>query len=47
MIMCAEKAGGIVANKNYPVDFFNENIMKIYRTAIKLIVCKTSCYMGR
>ena len=27
MIMCAAKAGGIVANKNYPVDFFNENIL--------------------
>ena len=27
MIMCAAKAGGIIANKNYPVDFFNENIL--------------------
>lgn len=27
MIICAAKAGGIVANKNYPVDFFNENIL--------------------
>ena len=27
MIMCAAKAGGIVANKKYPVDFFNENIL--------------------
>jgi GDP-L-fucose synthase len=27
MIMCAAKAGGIVANSNYPVEFFNENIL--------------------
>ena len=27
MIMCAAKAGGILANKNYPVEFFNENIL--------------------
>jgi GDP-L-fucose synthase len=27
MIMCAALAGGIVANKKYPVDFFNENIL--------------------
>ena len=27
MIICAAKAGGILANKNYPVEFFNENIL--------------------
>jgi GDP-L-fucose synthase len=27
MIICAAKAGGILANKNYPVQFFNENIL--------------------
>lgn len=27
MIICAAKAGGILANNNYPVQFFNENIL--------------------
>lgn len=27
MVICAALAGGIVANSNYPVDFFNENIL--------------------
>jgi len=27
LIICAALAGGIVANKKYPVDFFNENIL--------------------
>jgi GDP-L-fucose synthase len=27
LIICAAKAGGIVANKLYPVEFFNENIL--------------------
>jgi GDP-L-fucose synthase len=27
MIICAAKAGGIIANNNYPVEFFNENIL--------------------
>jgi len=27
MIICAARAGGILANSNYPVEFFNENIL--------------------
>ena len=27
LIICAALAGGVVANNNYPVEFFNENIL--------------------
>ena len=27
MIICAARAGGILANRDYPVEFFNENIL--------------------
>jgi GDP-L-fucose synthase len=43
-IMCSAKAGGIVANKNYPVDFFNENILiqnSLLNAALKFILKRT------
>ena len=44
LIMAAAKAGGIIANRTYPVDFFNENILiqnSLLNCALKFKVKKT------
>jgi GDP-L-fucose synthase len=44
LIICAALAGGIVANNNYPVEFFNENIMiqnSLLNAALKFKVKRT------
>ena len=44
MVICAALAGGIVANQNYPVEFFNENIMiqnSLLNSALKLKLKRT------
>jgi GDP-L-fucose synthase len=44
LIMAAAKAGGIIANRTYPVDFFNENILiqnSLLNCALKFKIKKT------
>ena len=44
LIMCAARAGGILANINYPADFFNDNILiqnNLLNSAIKYKFKKT------
>ena len=44
LIMAAAKAGGIIANRTFPVDFFNENILiqnSLLNCALKFKVKKT------
>jgi GDP-L-fucose synthase len=44
LIIAAAKAGGIVANRTYPVDFFNENILiqnSLLNCALKFKIKKT------
>ena len=44
MIICAAKAGGILANNTYPVEFFNENILiqnSLLNLALKYKVKRT------
>ena len=36
LIICAARAGGILANSKYPVEFFNENIL-IQNSLLKLL----------
>jgi len=44
LIMAAAKAGGIIANKTYPVDFFNENVLiqnSLLNCALKFRIKRT------
>jgi GDP-L-fucose synthase len=44
LIICAALAGGIMANQNYPVQFFNENILiqnSLLNSALKFKLKRT------
>ena len=44
LIICAAKAGGILANSRYPVEFFNENILiqnSLLNAALKFKIKRT------